>query len=125
MVTNEISKEYLSSSDHGRHINITASGTPGDLLHVATTAADEKDEVWLYAVNNANNQGTLFIEWGGNNDVVDLHTVGLPSAQGDVLITAGKVIGSGLDVRAYADSSTASVSGINLSGWVNRLKEVA
>jgi len=124
MATNEISKEYLSASDHGRHINITISGSPGTLIHTTTADPNSKDEIWLYGVNNASDEAILFVEWGGTDPVENLHTVGIPASQGDVLIIAGKVLGSGLAVRAYSDHATATSSGINISGWVNRQSEV-
>lgn len=116
-----ITKEFLSNSTNGRHINLTTSGTPGTLIHTATSMADQKDEVWLYANNTFASTANLTVEWGGTNNPDDLLQVGIPSQQGDVLVVAGKPLAGGVAVRAYSDATAAASSGINISGWVNRI----
>jgi hypothetical protein len=116
-----ITREFLSESTNGGYINVTTSGSPGTLIHTSTSTAGEKDEVWLWGVNNAGSTASVIIEWAGTNDVTDIQQVGIPSANGDQLLIAGKTIAGGLAIRAYSTHPTASVSGVNIGGHVNRI----
>ncbi len=118
-----ITREFLTGSTNGTFINITTSGTPGDLLHTATNTAGETDEIWLWAVNNSPNTASVVIEWGGTDDVTDVSNVGISAAQGEQLLVAGRSLAGGLVVRAYTDFTTATVSGVNIGGHVNRIDE--
>lgn len=116
-----ISREFLSESTNGTYINITASGSPGDLIHTATAAGTESDEVWLWGVSNTGAVASVVIEWGGTDDVTDVMNVGLAGAQGEQLLIAGRSLAGGLAVRAYSDHTTATSSGVNIGGHVNRM----
>ncbi len=116
-----ITREFLSQGANGALVNITASGSPGTLIHTATNAGGEKDEVWLWGVNNTGSTASVVIEWAGTDDVTDIHQVGIPSANGDQLLIAGKTIAGGLEIRAYTAEGVATVSGLNIGGHVNRL----
>lgn len=116
-----ITRELLSASTNGRYINITTSGTPGDLLHTATSTADQFDEVWLWAVNNTSATAAVVIEWGGTDTVLDVSNVGIPAANGETLLVAGRSLAGGLSIRAYSDHETAVVSGVNIGGHINRV----
>ncbi len=116
-----ITREFLSESTNGSYINVTTSGTPGVLLHTATSTAGEKDEVWLWGTNNTDTIASVVIEWAGTNDVTDISQVGVASAQGRQLLIAGETIAGGLNVRAFSTHASASVSGVNIGGHVNRI----
>jgi hypothetical protein len=116
-----ITREFLSESTDGVDINITTSGSPGTLIHTATSTAGEKDEIWLWGVNNAATIASVAIEWAGTDDNLNRHLVGIPSAEGDQLLIAGKTLAGGLDVRVYSTHPSASVSGVNIGGHVNRI----
>lgn len=116
-----ISREFLSESTNGGYINVTASGSPGTLIHTATNTAGEKDEVWLWGVNNTGSDASLVIEWAGTDDVEDITQVGIPSSNGRQLLVAGETIAGGLVIRAYSDHPSATISGVNIGGNVNRL----
>ena len=116
-----ITREDLSEGANGAYINVTTSGTPGTLIHTATSTAGEKDEVWLWGVNNTISDASVAIEWGGTDPVTNRLTVGIPSAQGEQLLVAGRTLSGGLTVRAFTDASTATVSGVNIGGFVNRI----
>lgn len=116
----KISREFLTQSTTGRYVNITTSGSPGTLLHTATNTGNEKDEVWLWAVTNAGTDGSVVIEWGGQDDVKDLLNVGVPAGNGEQLLVAGRTLAGGLEVRAYVNHAVATVSGLNIGGHVNR-----
>lgn len=116
-----ISREFLSASTNGRYVNVVASGSPGTLIHTATSTVGEKDEIWLWGVNNDAGNASVVIEWGGVDDVTDIQQVGIPSANGDQLLVAGKTIAGGLDIRAYTTHAIATTSGVNIGGHVNRI----
>lgn len=116
-----ITREFLSESTDGGFINITTSGSPGTLIHTATSTAGEKDEVWLWGVNNSASLASVAIEWGGTDANLDRQLVGIPSAEGDQLLIAGKTIAGGLPIRVYSTHPSASVSGVNIGGHVNRI----
>jgi len=116
-----ISREFLSESTNGGYINVTASGSPGTLIHTATSTVGEKDEVWLWGVNNTASPASLVIEWSGVDDVTDITQVGIPSANGRQLLVAGETIAGGLEVKVYTDQLTATTSGVNIGGNVNRM----
>lgn len=115
-----ITREFLSQGTNGAYVNITASGSPGTLIHTATSTGNQKDEVWLWGVNNTGTAASVVIEWGGTNDVTDVAAVGISAAQGEQLLIAGRSLAGGLEVRAYTDQTTATTSGVNIGGHVNR-----
>ena len=115
-----ISREFLSESTNGRFINITASSSPGTLIHTATNTGNEKDEVWLGGVANVGSDASVVLEWGGTDDVADINQVGIAAANGEQLLIAGRALAGGLEVRAYTDAPTATTSGVNIGGHVNR-----
>jgi len=61
------------------------------------------------------------IEWGGTDPVTDVNTVGIPAAQGEQLLIAGRSLAGGLEVRVYSDPTSASARAINIGGHVNRM----
>ncbi len=118
-----ITREFLSQSTNGAFVNITASGTPGTLVHTATNTAGQKDEVWLWAVNNTPLTASVAIEWAGNNDVIDISKVGVPAVEGEQLLIAGRTLAGGLTVRIFSDHTNATVSGLNIGGHISRIDE--
>jgi hypothetical protein len=115
-----ISREFLSEGTNGLYVNITASGSPGNVIHTAINAGNQKDEIWLWGVTNAGTNSSIIIEWGGLDDVTDILSVGMPAANGEQLLVAGRSLAGGLEVRAYVNHAVASVSGLNIGGHVNR-----
>ena len=115
-----IAREFLTEGTSGIYVNITASGSPGTLIHTATNTGNEKDEIWLWGVTNAGTSSSVVIEWGGLDDVTDILSVGIPAANGEQLLVAGRALAGGLEVRAYVNHAIASVSGLNIGGHVNR-----
>jgi len=115
-----IDREFLSEGANGSYVNITASGSPGTLIHTATSTGNEKDEVWLWGVDNTGSDASVVIEWGGTNDVTDVLNVGVAAAQGEQLLVAGRSLAGGLTVRAYSDFTSATISGVNIGGHINR-----
>jgi len=115
-----ISREFLSESTNGRYVNITASASPGNIIHTAINDGNQKDEVWLWGVTNAGTNSSVIIEWGGLDDVEDIMSVGIPAANGEQLLMAGRTLAGGLEIRAYTNHAVATTSGLNIGGHVNR-----
>jgi len=96
-------KRGLSASDDGRGILASATGSPGTLIHtaLASVAANEWDELTLWAVNNSGAAITLTLEWGGTA-AADLIAVSVPAGVGLVTVIDGLVLHNGKEIRAYA-----------------------
>ncbi len=73
----------LSGSEDGRGIAIAATTSPGTLIHTALSspAANEWDEITLWAVNQAATAITLTVEWGGTTSA-DRIVLEVPAASG-------------------------------------------
>lgn len=115
-------KRKFSASDDGRGIKVSATATPGTLVHEALSniAANEWDEVWLRAINTSGSAVKLTIEWGGTASPDDLIEVTIPAEDGFTEVIPGHVLQNGKEVRAFAD--TADV--IILHGFVNRYEHM-
>lgn len=114
-------KRQLSGSTNGRPIKITATSTPGTLIHTATSSTDEFDEIYLWAVNTSGSSVALTVEWGGVTSPDDFIAGGMP-IEGDsdlILIAPGLILGGGLIARAFA----ATTAVINIVGFVNRISQ--
>lgn len=105
----------LSGSTDGRLIDVTATGTPGTLLH--TAHATDEDEIWLYASNTTTGNVDLTIEWGGVTaaDLIEVEIEKKP--RGLILVVPGGQLTNSLVVRAF----TGSASQIHIMGWVHRI----
>lgn len=114
-------KRQLSGSTNGRPIKVTATATPGTLIHTATSTTDEFDEIYLWAVNTSSSAVALTLEWGGTTSPDDFTAGGLViEANSDLLLVApGLILGGGLIARAFAGTTAV----INLVGFVNRISQ--
>lgn len=110
------SKFLLSGSTNGRPIKVTATGTPGTLIHTAV-ATPSFDELWLYAVNTSAPNRDLTIELGGVTSPDDLIEVGIPGQEGLVLVVPGSPLDGSVVIRAFANVADV----INIIGWINRI----
>jgi hypothetical protein len=110
------SKIALSGSTNGRGIAVSASATPGTLIHTATSSTTYEDEIWLYAMNTSTSGVKLTVEYGGTStsDQIELTISG---ESGLVLVSPGLVLQNSLVVRAFA----ATTNVINIFGYVNRI----
>ena len=109
------SKHILSGSTDGRPVKVSATATPGTLIHTAHATA--QDEVWIYANNTGPDPVGLTIEFGGTTSPDDLIVVGVPSRQGLIVVIPGVVLENSNLVRAFADAADK----INITGWINRI----
>lgn len=116
----DFKKRKLSASADGRGIKVSATASPGTLIHTAlgSTAANEWDEVVLRAVNTSGTAVKLTIEWGGTTSPDDLIELTIPAESGLVDVIPGHVLQNGQTVRAFA--ATADV--LVVHGYVNRFQ---
>ena len=107
----------LSASDKGRGILVTATSSPGTLIHTAldSQAANEWDAVSVQVVNTTASAIKLTIEWGGT-DASDQIEVTVPAENGLMDIISGHVLQDGAEVRAFADTT----NGLVVHGIVQR-----
>lgn len=109
----------LGGSTNGRPIPVTATSTPGTLVHTVASGTAGFDEVFLFASNVSANVAALTVEFGGTSSPGD-HLVSqfaVPGRSVGYPIAVGQRLQNGLSVRAFSDVSAA----INLSGWYNRV----
>ena len=109
-------KTVLSGSTNGASILISASATPGVVIHTAQSGTSGLDEIWLYADNSSASTVKLKVEFGGTaeKDQIELN---IPGESGLTLVVPGLVLNNSLVTRAFA--ATASV--VSISGYVNRI----
>jgi len=117
-----ITKNHLSQSSNGGPIAISATSSPGTIIHTTSITASIIDEIWLYATNNDISIRTLTIEVGGtasNNKI----TIGIPAQTGLSIILPGTIIsGNGSTssiIRAFSSSSNV----VNVLGYINRIEQ--
>ncbi len=105
-------KEFLSASSSGGGVDISATASPGTLVHTAVSGLSDKDEVFLYIVNMHTADVDVTIEFAGTAIQKTI-----PFKEGLFLEIPGFPINNGETVRVFA--SVASV--VSVLGWVNRI----
>lgn len=112
-----------SGSAFGAPILITATGTPGTLLHstIGTFLITVFDEIWVYLVNTDTTDRKTTIEWGGVTSPNNLIEVTVPAESGLMLAVPGlRLTGTGAAVSSVRGfCATASVVSALLN--VNRM----
>ena len=109
-------KTFLSSSVNGASTLVSASATPGTLIHTAQPGITGLDEVWIYADNSGSATVKLTVEFGGTAEK-DQIEVSIPGESGLVLVVPGLPLNNSAVVRAFA--GTPSV--VSILGYVNRV----
>ena len=109
------SKLPLSASTNGKGILVSASASPGTIIHTSASGS-AYDEVWIYAMNTASATATLDIEYGGTA-TADLIELTLTGESGLVLVVPGLYLNNSQVVRAFASSTTT----VSIHGYVNRV----
>ncbi len=115
-----VSKRELSGAADGLMIKVVATATLGTTIHTATSgnaAADDYDEVWLWAVNSDTVNRKLTIEWGGATSPDCLIEVTVPAESGLMLVVPGLVLENAKVITAFC--ATANV--VMIAGYVNRM----
>lgn len=116
----DFKKRKLSASTNGRGIKVSATATPGTLIHTAlpNVAANEWDEVWMNVINTSGSPVKLTVEWGGATSPNDLVEITIPAESGFTEVIPGHILQNALEVRAFA--ATADV--LIVHGFVNRFE---
>lgn len=108
-----VDPQIISGSTNGDPVAIVATATPGTVLHTATSAAGELDDVTMYAANTTAADIALTVEVGAGNLVQGLV---VPANSALVPICSGLRVKGGLILAAFAASA-----GIVVVGKVNRI----
>lgn len=113
-------KVLHSGSVYGTPITVTASASPGTIIHSTGISSSVIDEVWIYANNTGLSQTVLTLEYGGtasNNKII----LPVPAQSGLTIAAAGLILtGTGTTsstIRAYASNPNT----INIAGYINRI----
>lgn len=114
-------KRALSASTDGRAIKVIATGTPGTAIHttLASPAANEWDELFLFAVNVTATEVELTLYWGaetGDDRVILM----IPPKSGLIPVISGLLLHNSGQVTAIASTTNALL----LYGWVHRYEHV-
>lgn len=114
-------KRKLSANADGRGIKVTATGSPGTLVHEALSsiAANEWDEIWIRAINTSGSAVKLTLEWGGTTAPDDQIEITIPAEDGFHEVVQGHVLQNGKQVRAFAQTADVLI----LHGFVNRYEQ--
>lgn len=117
MANTDFFKEFLSASVDGKGIGISASQSPGTLIHTAISTPGLADEVFVYAANIGAADVTLTLELGDNatgSKVVQT----IAAADGLDLRVPGLLFKNATTLRGFTNS--AGVNKVNVFGGVNR-----
>lgn len=115
-----VSKINLSGSTSGRPIAVAATGTPGTLIHTASSTTGVQDEIYLFANNTSTSDVALTVEFGGVTTADQICSAVVIPARANSFplpVVPGIPLTGGLVVRAFGGSASA----INISGFVNRI----
>jgi hypothetical protein len=105
------SKHLLSASGSGLGILVSASATPGTLIHTSISGSVNLDEIWLYAINSGSSPLKLTLEWGEEvapNGNIEAYING---ESGLALIVPGLLLQGSKTVNAFAESGNVIVHG--------------
>jgi hypothetical protein len=109
-----VSKVILSGSTDGQPISITATESPGNLIH--TASATELDEIWIYLSNSSDTPVVATIQWGLTTPVGSV-IQSVPGQAGLYLAIPGLVLTNNSIVRVFAEVNDV----ITVLGFVNRI----
>jgi len=97
-------------------VAVSATATPGTIIHTAQTGTSGIDEIWLYAVNATSSDVKLTVQFGGTATAENIELT-ITAESGLVLVSPGLTLNNSLEVRAFAGTANA----INIAGYVNRI----
>jgi len=100
----------LSGSTDGKLIQVTATGTPGTVIHTAVTGTTQLDRIWLYAVNNHTAAVELEIEFGDATATTNI-VVTIPADSGEFEILQGRALQNAMVVKVFAAVATVIAIG--------------
>lgn len=118
-MTNTYVKGFISGSSNGKMVVVSASSSPGTIVHTAISGSANKEEVWIYGTNRHTSNVGLIIEWGGTSSA-DQIPLSLQPGAGLNLLVPGLPLNNSLVVRAYV-SASSTINLINLVGFTNQI----
>lgn len=101
---------HLSESTNGEPIEVTATSSPGDLVHVAAANSGEIDEIYI-DIAPASSTAKVEVEFGSTDSV----EITLSPDVGYFRVVPGWRLANGAEVRVYSDNNVLVI------GWVNRM----
>lgn len=110
-------KQNLSGASLGQPIKVTATTTPGTIIHTAIAGTNAWDEVWIWVVNNDSSDRLVCIQYGGTASPDNEIWYNVIAKDGPKCITPGFILQNSLVIRAYC--STGNV--LQVHGFVNRI----
>jgi hypothetical protein len=111
------SKVGLSGSTNGLGIKISATSTPGTLIHVCPDNETDWDEIWLYCVNSSTSDVKLTLEFGTHAVPDGNIEKTIPAESGLYCIIPGLVLQHALEINAFAGTTDVLI----IYGFVNRI----
>lgn len=112
-----ITPQILSGSTNGQSISITATASPGTVLHTADATA--LDELWLYADTTTTSNTEITVEIGSTTFTKTIPGNGQVNTDGRVNILDGHRVTGSIVIAAFI--STGASAELNVSGNVNRI----
>lgn len=118
-MSNTVTKLKFSASTDGRPVLVTATATPGTLVHtaVASLTVGKYDEIWLWLANNNTADVQVTVEYGDAATSCNIiYTV--TAKDGLKCVLPGLVLQNNNTLRIFA--ATGSV--ISAFGFVNQVE---
>lgn len=116
-----IIRASLSGKTNWRPIPLSEDGTPGNVIHTATSTSGFVDEVWFWCSNFSGAIVNLWTEFDDGVTVTE-ELVALPST-GKFLICPGITYAGGLIIRAYVGAGGATDGTVTIDGYINRMDQ--
>lgn len=113
-------KTVFSGSTDGRGILVSATASPGTLIHTGSSTATHLHEVWLYAMNTGAAITKLTVQWGSTSTPQDDIELSIQPESGLTIVAPGLLIkgnATPLVIRAYATTTNL----ITIHGYVNTI----
>lgn len=109
-------KSKFSASTDGKPIQISATGTPGTLVHTAVAGTTDYDEIWLWLANVSGGDVLCTIEYGDATGASNIK-YSVIAIDGLKCVLPGLVLQNGQTVKVFAGTTNA----INAVGFVNKI----
>lgn len=92
-------RKILSGSSGGQPIKVTATASPGTMVHTVNT---NRVRATLFAVNTDSTDRLLTIQFGGTTEPDNSIEVTVPAVGGPIEVISGQPLAQGKSIRAFA-----------------------
>lgn len=116
----------LSASTNGRTISISATSSPGTLVHTAVSGTTNYDEVWLWivkgrqSIDSAYQTFRITTQYGGTTSTENFNIRGLD--QEPVLVIPGLILNNSLAIRVYTDPNPGGGISLRAMGYIIEIR---